>query len=107
MYDFYANPPQTKYDVKAWLTSWLEPTSSASAFECNGESFIQTHGFRRAFHMHSVFRSLSTNECIWWVEPDEHINSYDRFPSTVRYSDFDALIEQVANNYCAQWNLPV
>lgn len=102
MYDFYDHPPNTKQELREWLTSWLEkPSSISPLLEINGEQFIQELGFRRAFYSHSVFRSLLTNEYIWWVSEEFDINT---FPSQ-RFTRYEELLEYVINDYYKRWNL--
>lgn len=103
MYDFYANPPQTKEDLREWLTSWLEKPAPEPIplVEHNDEKFIQELGFRRGFYMHCVFRSLSTNEYIWWVFEEKDLNTFPK----KRYSSYDALLQDVIDGYYKSWNL--
>jgi hypothetical protein len=103
MYDFYAKPPKTKEDIRDYLTSWLQKPSPEPVplLEHNGEYFMQELGFTRASHLHGVFRSLSTNEYVWWVFEEK---DFRLFPST-RYPTYDALLNSVIDNYSTQWKL--
>ncbi len=103
MYDFYANPPQSRKDLRDWLTSWLQkPTPEpVPLLEYNGEQFVQHLGFRRAFHMHCVFRSLSTNEYLWWVFEEQ---DFKTFPIK-RYPTYESLLEDIINEYYKSWKL--
>lgn len=102
MYDFYANPPNSKKELREWLTSWLVKPSGSEPkiIEYNGEQFIEELGFRRAFYYHSVLRSISTGEYIWWVVSDD----MHAFP-TKRFSDFETMLEGVIDDYYKQWRL--
>jgi hypothetical protein len=106
MYDFYANPPKNKADLREWLTSWLAPTPSATAFEHKGESFVQVAGFRRAFYLHGAFRNVATNEYAWWVVSDDQTENRTSFPTT-RYPTYEAMLEGVINDYAVSWRLEV
>jgi hypothetical protein len=102
MYDFYANPPNTRNELREWLTSWLEPVNDDTPLTINNETFIQEKGFRRAFHLHCVFRSLQTNEYIWWVFEEQP--PLNMFPSQ-RYPTYKALLDSVIEDYYTQWKL--
>jgi hypothetical protein len=102
MYDFYANPPKTRDQIREYLTSWLEKVESPP-FEHKGEMFQQELGFRRAFHSHAVFRSVSTGEYVWWVCPDEEVESMRTFP-TKRFPSYEAMLEAVVEEYYKLWN---
>jgi hypothetical protein len=100
MYDFYANPPNSKKELREWLTSWLVKPSGPEPhiIEHNNEQFIEELGFRRAFYHHSVLRSISTGEYIWLVSDD-----MQAFPSK-RFPDFETMLEGVIDDYM-QWKL--
>ena len=98
-YDFYKNPPKTKQDLRDFLTSWLQ--NEVSQLTIQGETFVQEKGFRRAFHNHCVFRSLATNEYVWWVYGELDVKL---FPKT-RFSTYDSMLEHVINDYYVAWNL--
>lgn len=105
MYDFYKNPPNTKGELREWLSSWLVDTSNENIIiDVNNNKFIQEKGFRRAFHQHGVFRNLETNDYVWWVVPSDENIDFNSFPST-RYSSYDDLLENVINDYYKNWNL--
>lgn len=101
MYDFYKNPPQTKQDLRDYLTSWLQTVDDVSPLIIKGEPFIQEKGFRRAFHQHCVFRSLLTNEYVWWVSEDFDL---ELFPNQ-RFSTYESMLENVINEYYVNWKL--
>ena len=101
MYDFYRNPPKTKEDLRNWLSSWLQKPSEEYFLTIHGEIFIQEYGFRRAFNIHSVYRSLSTNEYVWWVYENEDIESFPK----KRFSDFDSMLNHVIDDYYIRWKL--
>ena len=102
MYDFYGKPPKSREDLRAWLTTWLEPVS-AKEVEINGQKYIQTLGFRRAFCIHAVFRNVSTNEYKWYVS-DDCCMDYQDFPEE-SYSSYEKLIDCVIEYYYKSWNL--
>lgn len=104
MYDFYGNPPNTRAQLREWLTTWLEILEPTFTLEHKGESFIQERGFRRAGYVHAVFRSSVTQEYIWWVCPDEELGILDHFP-TQRFSTFDAMLNKVIEDYYISWKL--
>lgn len=101
MTDFYKNRPKTKEDIREYLLSWLEKVDDKSPLVIQGESFIQEKGFRRAFHFHCVFRSLLTNEYVWWVFEELDL---ERFPKK-RFATYELLIENVIDDYYMAWNL--
>ena len=101
MTDFYENPPKTKQDIQNYLTSWLEKVNDTSPLVIQGETFIQELGFRRAFHYHCVFRSLSTNKYVWWVFEDINL---EKFPKQ-RFDTYESLLENVINDYYILWKL--
>lgn len=104
MYDFYSNPPNSKKELREWLTSWLLPPSPApEILEYKGEKFIQEFGFRRSHYIHNVYRSLSTNEYIWWVFEDGD-DSFNTFP-TIRFPTYEAMLENTINDYYINWKL--
>ncbi len=105
MYDFYVKPPETKEQVRDYLTSWLEDLSGANPIDINGEFFLQEKGFRRGFHVHGVFRSLSTNEYIWFVCGDFAFEK-KRFAETKRYPSYEAMLEGAIHETCALWKIP-
>lgn len=100
MYDFYTNPPKTKQDIHEYLTSWLEKVD-APPLLIRDEPFIQELGFRRGFYLHGVFRSLVSNEYVWWVTEDFTVNTFPK----QRFPTYDALLENVINDYYISWKL--
>ena len=101
MTDFYENPPKTKQDIRNYLISWLEKINDTSPLVIQGEAFIQEWGFRRAFHHHCVFRSILTNEYVWWVF-EEFI--LEEFPKK-RFATYESLLENVIDEYYILWKL--
>ena len=101
MTDFYQNPPNTKQDVRLYLTSWLAKVDDASPLEIGDEVFIQELGFRRAFHSHCVFRNISTDEYVWWVFEEFDLT---KFPKT-RFATYESLLENVIDEYVVAWKL--
>jgi len=100
MYDFYAKPPTTKDEIREYITTWLEPSKEETFIRNGDEQFSHISGFRRAFNIHAIYRSVSTNEYIWWVSEDGDLKT---FP-TKRYDSKDALIDDVVDQYFIQWN---
>lgn len=100
MSDFYGKPPKTKEEIREYVTSWLEKPTEEVTLEHMGERFVVESGFRRAFYVHTIYRSLSTNEYVWWVSEDGDIKT---FP-TKRYPSKEALIEDVVEDYFIRWN---
>lgn len=100
MYDFYANPPRTRADIRNYLTTWLKPVENAATVTYSGESFVQELGFSESSIMHCVFRSLSTNEYIWSVNGDTGPQS---IAPMKRYPTFNALIDGVVEDYYGAW----
>lgn len=101
VYDFYGNPPKTKKDLRDYLTSWLQNIDDVSPLVIQGETFVQEKGFCRAFNQHCVFRSLLTNEYVWWVFDDFNI---ELFPKK-RFSTYESMLENVINDYYIAWKL--
>ena len=101
VYDLYKNPPKTKQDLRDYLTSWLQTVDDPSPLVIQGETFIQEKGFRRAFYKHCVFRSLLTNEYVWWVSEEFDV---ELFPKK-RFSTYETMLENVINDYYIAWKL--
>ena len=99
MYDFYAHPPETKQELYEWLTSWLEPCDEPTPLDISGELFIPLQGFRRGFYIHTIYKSLSTNQYAWWVSEFLDTNT---FPQE-RYTSIDSLLESVLEDYYKRW----
>jgi hypothetical protein len=104
MYDFYKNPPQSKADLREWLTDWLQKPEKETIIQVNNEVFSLEFGFVRAGYSHEVFQSKDTGEYIWWVT--ENCNEIDstKFPSQ-RFPSYDALLDSVINSYYRSWKL--
>ena len=102
IYDFYKNPPNTKLELREWLTSWLQKCPETTPLlEVNGQTYVQEYGFRRSFHVHCVFKNITTQEYVWWVSEMLDICT---FPTT-RYLNYDQLLESVIDDYYKSWNL--
>lgn len=123
VYDFYAKPPKTKQDLRDYLTSWLQNVDDVSPLVIQGEAFILEKGFVRAFNSHCVYRSLLTNEYVWWVSADSDTHYIFRslkdeddrwwvsegfdvklFPKK-RFSTYESMLETVINDYYIAWKL--
>lgn len=106
MYDFYKNPPRSKEEVREWLQSWLQPIHSVPPPLVVGkESFEEVFSFTRAFHIHSVFKNISTGEYAWWVIPNDSPMNTSTFPKQ-RFKTYEELLDGVAHEYSAMWGLP-
>ena len=103
MYDFYGNPPETKEQIREYITTWLQPTNDTRVFNINGTSYVNELGFKRAFSVHSVFKTVDTNEYSWYVCAAED-DTISGFPDK-KYPTFDALIDGVVDNYYVMWKL--
>ena len=105
-YDFYRNPPKNREQIREYLTSWLEELDEKPTLEIEGETFIQEKGFRRAYCKHCVFRSLLTNEYVWWVFEPVFLQADDisSFPKK-RYPTFESLIEGAVEEHYVAWRL--
>lgn len=99
VYDFYKNPPTTKQMVRDYVNSWLQNVEDAPPLTIQDETFIQEKGFRRAFHQHCVFRSLSTNEYVWWVYQDYNVETFPK----QRFPTYESMLENVVNDYYTSW----
>ena len=104
MYDFYGKPPKSREDLRAWLTTWLEPTNDEKEYSIKDEKYINELGFRRAFCMHSVFRNVVTNEYVWYVIEDTNVDDFKTFPKK-RYPSYEKLIDGVVEYYYKFWKL--
>lgn len=101
MYDFYNNPPKTKRELREWLVSWLEPPIQPIVLEHNKETFRVESSFRRAFHTHTVVRSLNTGEYLWWVTEDGNMKD---FP-TKRFDTYQHVLNNIIDEYYDMWKL--
>ena len=106
-YDFYENPPNSKQELRQWLTTWLQkiqetpPLVTPPLVEVNGETYVQELSFRRGFHEHHVLKNTISQEYVWWVF--EQVNLKE-FPTT-RYSNYENLLESVIDDYYKSWKL--
>jgi hypothetical protein len=104
MSNFYENPPQTRDDIKEYLTTWLQDTNDSTIYTINNQKYMNEKSFRRAFYIHSIFRNIDTNEYVWYVIPGEDMGNFSDFPER-RYADYESLIEHVVNDYYKEWIL--
>lgn len=107
MYDFYANPPETKEHVRKYLWSWLQPVSQSETnvtvmFENN--QWIMSYGFRRADCYHQVFVNTTTGEYGFNADNSDWDGNQECNMGT--YSSFDEMLEGVSTKYAQLWNLP-
>ena len=100
MYDFYADPPETRDEIRKYLTSWLVPCNIPTPLNISGESFLPLQGFRRGFYSHTIHKSLSTGQYAWWVSEECDVKT---FP-TKRYSSIEFLLDSVVEDYYVLWN---
>ncbi len=103
MYDFYGNPPKTKEQIREYITTWLAPTNDPRVHLINGKSYINELGFKRAFYVHSVFKTVDTNEYCWYVYPCEQ-ETFEDFP-VKKFPNFESLIDNVVDSYYIEWGL--
>lgn len=101
MYDFYKHPPETKQELYEWLTSWLEPCDEPIPLDMSGELFIPLQGFRRGFSIHTIYKSLVTNQYVWWVNEDLDVTTFPK----ERFDTMENLLESVVDNYYKNWKL--
>lgn len=107
MYDFYANPPRSKEEVREWLQSWLQLVDTVEPPLVIGkESFQQVYGFTRAFHIHCVYRNISTEEYAWWVISRDAPVDTSTFPKQ-RFKSYEELLDVVVEQYSVKWKLPI
>jgi hypothetical protein len=102
IYDFYKNPPNTKHELRKYLTSWLQKSpDNTSLLEVNGQNYVSEYGFRRGFHTHCVLKNTTTQEYVWWVS--EYMD-LETFPTT-RFINYDNYWKSVIDDYYKSWNL--
>jgi hypothetical protein len=103
-YDFYGNPPNTKVELREYLTSWLGKCPETTPLvEVNGQKYAYVYSFNRSFHLHFVLKDTTTHEYLWWVYEQE-LNGLETFPTT-RHSNYDNLLESVIDDYYKGWKL--
>lgn len=83
------------------LTSWLQNVDDVTPLVMRDDTFIQEKGFKRAFHSHCVFRSLVTNEYVWWVYEEYDL---EKFP-VKRFPTYESMLESIINEYYVVWKL--
>lgn len=102
MYDFYNNPPETKEQIREYLTTWLVKNENPQIEDFDGRQYIQEYGFSRAGYSHCVFKDVKTNEYIWYVIPREEY--IVKLPEE-RFSNFNRMIDSIVESYYKEWNL--
>jgi hypothetical protein len=101
-YDFYKNQPNTKLELRKYLTSWLQKCPETTPLlEINGQNYVSEYGFRRSFYTHCVLKNTTTQEYVWWVSEYMDLKT---FPTT-RFLNYDNLLESVIDDYYKSWNL--
>lgn len=105
MYDFYANPPQSREQVLEWLLSWLELNSGSPTVVHNGVTYVQERGFSRAFHTHIALRNSETGEYGFWVFETSDRDAFKTFP-TEWFPTYDEMLHHQADVYTKAWGLP-
>ena len=106
-YNFDERPPITKDEIEHYLRSYFTPLSEEESSSSNIVSFDnskwrQTHGFRRAFTIHSVFIN-DTNEYAFNIDEWKD----DTRPTMGIYESFDEMITEVAIMYYKCWTLGI
>ena len=101
MSNFYENPPKNVEEISAYLRSWLHSVDGPRKTYKN-QTWIQRYGFRRAFQIHGVYVSTTTNQHIF------HVDEYDwdsatQEPNFGVWNDFDSMIMGVAVIYAKLW----
>ncbi len=104
MYDFYGRPPQSKADLREWLTDWLEKPKKEILIEIKNEPFLLEFGFTRAGYSHEVFQSKTSGEYIWWVTQNCCDVDSSQFP-TKRFPSYETLLDYVIDYYYSAWKL--
>lgn len=93
--------PSTYEEIHKYLTSLLASTEPIK-IEKNGQTYIQIKGFRRAFHIHSIWHKVSNDSFVFYVSPDDDATFAD-FP-TRSSPTYDGLIDEVTKMYVRLWS---
>lgn len=98
---------KTLADIEWYLMSWLrrctEEESSSYSVNYQGKTFTACMGFRRCFHIHTLYRNKDTNEFAFHVVEDCNLES---FPNFGIYETFTECIRGVAEKYMKAWKIP-
>jgi hypothetical protein len=97
--------PKTRGDVIDYLKKWLEPTNGRGpCITYRDNSWVQTHGFQRAFCIHQVFRNETTGELAFHVD---EFSGWDGLapPNMGVYATSDDMLAGVASKYAVAWKL--
>ena len=102
MYDFYKDTPKNVEDISAYLRSWLQKVDDGPVKTYRGQTWVQQYGFRRAFQIHGVYVSTTTNHHLF------HVDEYDWYsdveePNFGVWDDFDSMITGVSAAYEKLW----
>lgn len=91
---------KTKDDILLHLVYHLEPVNEIVVIE----DFTQIMGFRRAFHITSVWYSKLQNKYASHVASDDDLEqSFIRNPNLGLYDSFYELLDGVATIYSKKW----
>lgn len=99
-YDFYKKPPKSKKDIREYLTTWLESSSTSVDICIENEIWKSVSGFRRGFCVHSVMMNVMTGEYAFHAADD-----FDQFPNMGKSNTYDDLINEVVDKYAILWNI--
>jgi hypothetical protein len=96
---------QTVEEIKADILSYLQDINAEEVVECeyNESRWRYTHGYRRAFCRHTVFKN-EQGEYAFDVRSDDQDGWLgEREPNMGIYSSFDAMLQGVAQRYHNLW----
>lgn len=102
-YDFYANPPSTKADVREYITTWLDPIIDRTPVDIQGTLFQPISGFRHMDYIHTAYQNQATGAYVWYVALDS-TTDYAGWP-TKSYPTLDELLTDVIEGQCRQWGI--
>lgn len=98
---------ETQQDIENYLRAELQPAPPYTpAVLYDGRVFRQTHGFRRAMHIHAAFASEDGQAFAFHVE-DELTGGWqgDVAPNFGVHDSWDSMITGVAAQYVAFWGI--
>lgn len=104
MCDFYNNPPKNVEEISTYLRSWLQEVDEGPLKVYKDQIWVQRYGFRRAFQIHGVYVSTTTNQHLF------HVDEYDwdsatQEPNFGVWDDFERMIAGVSVAYAKLWKL--
>ena len=72
----------------------------------DSELWIVTHGYRRAFHHHTIYFNKKNQEYAFHVsDGDLYDYRHDGFPNFGRYPTYDEMIDGVVDKYSILWKI--